>query len=271
MPSHRAMHHACNMRRVGRLSADQRVRRARAGQDLRSQAFALGPADASAAESDGGMGRIGREGIERHHQVQGVPVPAARQGFRPLRHGARRHRRLHLRQSRLPARPLPHHLRRRVAVPGRRRQGRHPRGRRLVSQICADRDEGREVLLLLHSRSDRVAFKQEEDHGAGRHQGHEGAALAGDDRGLGDAARRHQRAGQRDRGPGRAGEGRGGGRHLPLGFGAAARRRQGHEVPHGRAARDRHVPVAHEPAHLRRHVARAEESDRRPLHHRMGR
>ena len=141
---------SCNMGRVGRLPADRRVRRARAGQDLRSQAFALGPADASAAESDGGMGRIGREGIERHHQVQGLSVPAARQGVRPLRHGARRHRRLHLRQSRLPARPLPHHCRRRAAVPGRRRQGRHPGGRCLVSQICGERDEGREVLLLLH-------------------------------------------------------------------------------------------------------------------------
>jgi len=35
-------------------------------------------------------------------------------------------------------RPFPHHLRRRIAVPGRRRQGRHPRGRRLVPQIRAE-------------------------------------------------------------------------------------------------------------------------------------
>ena len=140
-------------------AADRRVRRARAGQDLRSQALALGAADASAAEGDGGMGRIGREGLERHHQVQDLPVAAARQGVRPLRHGARRHRRLHLRQSRLPARPLPDHRRRRTAVPGRRRQGRHPRDRRLVSQIRGDRDEGREVLLLLHPRSADLAFE----------------------------------------------------------------------------------------------------------------
>src|SRR6266550_2131074 len=62
-------------------------------------------------------------------------------------------------QCRLSARPLPRHLRRRIAVPGRRRQGRHPRDRRLVSQIRAERDEGREVLLLLHSRSAHVALE----------------------------------------------------------------------------------------------------------------
>ena len=45
------------------------------------------------------------------------PVAAARQGVRPLRHGARRHRRPHLHQSRLSARPLPDHRRRRTAVP----------------------------------------------------------------------------------------------------------------------------------------------------------
>ena len=56
-----------------------------------------------------GVGRIGREGLERHDQVQDLPVAAARQGVRPLRHGARRHRRLHLRQSGLSARPLPDH------------------------------------------------------------------------------------------------------------------------------------------------------------------
>jgi len=50
------------------------------------------------------------------------------------------------------ARPLSHHLRRRVAVPRRRRQGASA-GRHLVSQIRAERDEGREILLLLHPRS----------------------------------------------------------------------------------------------------------------------
>ena len=42
------------------------------------------------------------------------PAAAARQGVRPLRHGARRHRRRHLRQSGLSARPLPDHRRRRT-------------------------------------------------------------------------------------------------------------------------------------------------------------
>ena len=48
-------------------------------------------------------------------------------------------------------------------------------------------------------------------------------------------------------------------------------RRQGHQVRHGRGDFDHHVPVGDEPEDLRRHVAGAEEGDRRPLHHRMGR
>ena len=46
---------------------------------------------------------------------------------------------------------FPDHRGRRNPVPDRRRARRHPRGRHLVSQVRADRDEGREVLLLLHS------------------------------------------------------------------------------------------------------------------------
>ena len=99
---------------------------ARPGQDRRAQAVALGAAHPSAAEGDGGLGLVDREGVERDHQVQDLPVAAARQGVRPLRHGARRHRRPHLRQSRLSARPLPDHRGRRAAVPGRQCQGRQP-------------------------------------------------------------------------------------------------------------------------------------------------
>src|SRR5215207_10874368 len=55
-----------------------------AGQDDRAQALALGPADAPAAEGDGGLERFGREGVERHDQVQDLPGAAARQGVRPL-------------------------------------------------------------------------------------------------------------------------------------------------------------------------------------------
>ncbi len=160
---------------------------------------------------------------------------------------------------------------RRTAVPRRRRQGRHPRDRCLVPEIRGDRDEGREVLLLLHPRSADLALQQEEDRGAVRHQGNEGPAVTGHGCRLGHAAWRHQRAGQRDRGARRAGEGRRGSGDFPVGLGAAARRRQGHEVPHGRAAPHRHVPVADEPQDLQRHVGGAEEGDRRPLHHRMGR
>ena len=49
----------------------------------------------TAAEGAGGLGFLGREGLGRHHQVQGLSLAAARQGVRPLRHGARRHRRPH--------------------------------------------------------------------------------------------------------------------------------------------------------------------------------
>ncbi len=108
----------------------------------------------------------------------------------------------------------------------------------LVPQVRGERDEGRALLLLLHPRSADLALEQEEDRGAGRHQGHEGAAVARHRRGLGDAARRHQRAGERDRSARRSGEGRGRSGDLPVGLGAAARRRQGHQVSHGRAARN---------------------------------
>ena len=122
------------------------------------------------------------------------PVAAARQGVRPLRHGARRHRRPHLRQSGLSARPLPDHRRRRTAVPDLERQGRLAGARRLVPQVCREGDEGRQVLPRLPARSRHVPLQDQEDHGAGRHQGHEdppGARHHGD---LRHAARRHQRA-----------------------------------------------------------------------------
>src|SRR5262245_22460847 len=61
-----------------------------AGQDLRTETVALGAAVASAAEGHRGLGLLDREGHQRHHQVQGVPGTAARQGLRPLRYGARR-------------------------------------------------------------------------------------------------------------------------------------------------------------------------------------
>ena len=134
---------------------------------------ALGAGLASAAEGAGGLGRRGREGIRRHHQVQGVPGAAARQGVRPLRHGARRHRRRHLRQSGLSARPLPDHRRRRTAVPDVGCQGRLDGARRLVPQICREGDEGRQVLPRLHPFAVVVPFAHQEDRGARRRQGHE--------------------------------------------------------------------------------------------------
>ena len=212
-----------------------------AGQDLRAQALALGAADASAAEGAGGVGRLGREGIRRQHQVQGVSRPAARQGVRPLRHGARRHRRPHLHQSRLPAWPLPDHRRGRAAVPDFQRQGRLAGARCLVSQVRGSRDEGREILPRLRPRSGLVPLQGQEDHGAGRHQGHEDPPRARDHGDVRDPARRHQRAVERARGARHPGEGRRRCRDLPVGFGAAVRHRQGHQVPHGRAALRHHL------------------------------
>ena len=171
-------------------------RRARAGKDVRTQAVALGAAVASAAKGAGGMGRLGREGFRRHHQIQGLSGAAARQGLRPLRHGARRHRRPHLHQSRLSARPLPDHRRRRIAVPDDERQGRLAGARRLVSQIRREGDEGRQVLPRLRARSGRVPLALEEDRGAGRHQGHEDPTGARDHGDLRHNARRHQCAGR---------------------------------------------------------------------------
>ena len=46
---------------------------------------------------------------------------------------------------------------------------------------------------------------------------------------------------------------------VPVGLGAAAGRRQGHQVRHGRGDLDHHVSVGDEPEDLRRHVAGAEE------------
>src|SRR6516164_6594132 len=54
--SNHASHH---MDRRSGSAVVRNIRRARSGQDLRAQAFALGAAHASAAEGDGGMGRDG--------------------------------------------------------------------------------------------------------------------------------------------------------------------------------------------------------------------
>src|SRR6202795_4402677 len=64
-----------------------------AGQALLTKTLALGAAVASVAEIDGGVGSLDRKRFRRHHQIQGLSGAAARQGVRPLRHGARRHRR----------------------------------------------------------------------------------------------------------------------------------------------------------------------------------
>src|SRR5665213_3973385 len=117
--------------RGGDRRPDQRPG-ARPGKELRTQAFALGAGLASAAKGAGRLGRRGRESIRRHAALQSLSGAAARQSLRPLRHGARRHRRPHLYQSRLSARPLPDPRRRRIAVLDFGHQGRLGRTRRLV-------------------------------------------------------------------------------------------------------------------------------------------
>ena len=79
-----------------------------------------------------------------------------------------------------------------------------------------------------------VPLAHQEDHGAGRHQGHEDPAGARDDRFPGHRARRLQCAGVGARGARCHREGRGRCGHFPMGFDCAVRHRQGDEVPHGR-------------------------------------
>src|SRR5262249_35134491 len=74
----------CYGGRRSRNAAGRSVSRAGTGQDLRAQAVPSGTAPAPATDGEGGVGRIDREGLERHDQIQGVPIPAARQGVRPL-------------------------------------------------------------------------------------------------------------------------------------------------------------------------------------------
>ena len=53
----------------------------------------------------------------------------------------------------------------------RRRPRRHPRDRRMVPQIRGERDERREILLLVHPRSADLAFQNQEDRCAGATSG----------------------------------------------------------------------------------------------------
>ena len=115
-------------------------------------------------------------GDQRHRDVYRVSVAATGQGLRPLRHGARRHRRRHLRQPGLSAGPLPHHRRRQSSLHDVERQGRLAGARRVVSQARRHGDEGRQVLPRLRARLRLVPLQDQEDHGARRHQGHEDSA-----------------------------------------------------------------------------------------------
>src|SRR6202035_2323903 len=63
--------------RCARCRPQPRHRR-RARQNLRAETLALGTAVASVAEIDGGVGRLDRKRVRRHHQIQGLSVAAAR-------------------------------------------------------------------------------------------------------------------------------------------------------------------------------------------------
>ncbi len=137
-------------------------------------------------------------------------------------------------------------------------------------KYAAQGDEGREILPRLLPRSRLLPFREEEDHGAGRHQGHEDPAGACDHGHLRGAAWRHQRAIQRagSARPSREGRCRSG--HLPVGLGPAVRHRQGDQISHRRAALCDHLRLRVLAGHLQPDVGGAEEGDRRPLHQRMG-
>src|SRR6266852_3407663 len=102
---------------LGVAAGSQRDAGDGAGKNHRAETVALGARIASAAKGAGRLGRRGPKSIRRQHYLQGFSGPAVGQGVRPLRHGARRHRRCDLHQSGLPAGPLPDHRRRRTSVP----------------------------------------------------------------------------------------------------------------------------------------------------------
>ena len=87
-----------------------------AGQDGQPEDLALGAPITPVGPVGPGLGGRHDEGIRRHDHRHDLPGRAVGQGVRPLRYGARRDRRRHLGQPRLPARPLPHLQRAATAV-----------------------------------------------------------------------------------------------------------------------------------------------------------
>ncbi len=106
-----------------------------AGQAGDAAVLALGAAAASDARRRGRLGGVDRQGLERHDQDHDLSGPAARQGVRPLQHGARRHRRHLARQSGLRARPLPDRRGGRTALHLLQLQGGQRRDGRVVSPL----------------------------------------------------------------------------------------------------------------------------------------
>ena len=117
------------------------------------------------------------------------PVAAARQGVRSLRHGARRHRRCHLCQPRLSARPLPDHRRGRIC---RSWSANANGGIRALDSWYRKyaANEMKDVKFcfsfILDPRT--LHSKNQKDRGARRHQRHEDPAGARDYGRLGDVS-----------------------------------------------------------------------------------
>jgi len=124
------------------------ARRCGAGQDSRPQDLDMAAARPSAGTATKEWAAdIGRP--ERHHQDRDLSRPSSSVGVRPLRHGARRHRRSNVRQSRLPAGPLCRHLGRPAALQCSPTPRRHGRARRLYRKYAATEMKGHAFLLRL--------------------------------------------------------------------------------------------------------------------------
>ena len=159
--------------------AVRRNRRARAGQDLRAQAVALGAAVASAAEGAGGLGRRrSRRPRAAPSSTRSIPsqqlgkafdhYDMARDGIADLTYVNPGYQ-----PGRFPiiaAGELPFLI--------GERQGRHRGARRLVPQIRGAGDEGRASSASPSCTIPAPSTREQEDRGARRHQGHEDPAGA---------------------------------------------------------------------------------------------
>mgnify|MGYP003694562377 CR=1 FL=1 len=192
------------------------------------------------------------------HHRHAVPVRATRQGVRPLRHGARRHRRRHLRQSRLPAGTLPDDRRGVAAVHVRQRQGRHAR-RSTPGTAHYAAKEMKDVQFCFAFVHDPGTFHcaQEASCCPATSKGMKVRPATSTIGQMVTCARRHQRAGLGARGARHARARRRRRDHLPVGLDpACSASTRSVKLPHGRAALRDAVRLGDEQGQVRRDVAR---------------